>query len=160
MKTYDPALASLLTEIFGDSDWRFTSVTTRTDMPHLRGFNPHNSPRFEWPADLVAAYEELFNPAIEERKEWVNLRPYNPSQIPILNESRTEGDSTYIIFVPRNTEGELYWLSPDGTETFAHRFDRKNASLTIFYPRVGDLLLVKDATGAPLAVFQAVEKNR
>ena len=160
LKTYDPALATLLTEIFSDRGWRYTSVTTRIHMPHLHGFNPHNSPRFEWPPDLQEAYEELYNPAINERNEWVNLPPYDPSLIPILNESRTGGGRTDILFVTlSSTEVLLYRLFPDGTETFARRVP-PNDDITHFNAEVGDLMLVKDSTGRNLAVFQAVEKNR
>ena len=159
LKTYDPALATLLTEIFGDRGWRYTSVTTRIHMPHLHGFNPHNSPRFEWPPDLQEAYEELYNPAINERNEWVNLPPYDPSLIPILNESRTGGSRTDILSVTlSSTEVLLYWLFPDGTETFVRRVP-PNDDITHFNADVGDLMLVKDSTGRNLAVFQAVEKT-
>ena len=49
LKEYDPALASLLTEVYGDMDWRYTQAVTRTHLSHLQGFNPEQSPRFEWP---------------------------------------------------------------------------------------------------------------
>ena len=159
LKTYDPALATLFTEIFGDRGWRYTSVTTRIHLPHLRGFNPHNSPTFEWPPDLQEAYEELRNPAINERNEWVNLPLYDSSLIPILNESRTGGSLTNILFVTlSSTEVLLYRLFPDGTETFARRVP-PNDAITHFNAEVGDLMLVKDSTGRNLAAFQAVEKT-
>jgi hypothetical protein len=49
LKEYDPALAALLTEVFGDTDWRYTQAVTRIHLPHLRGFNPEEAPKFEWP---------------------------------------------------------------------------------------------------------------
>ena len=159
LKTYDPDLAALLTEVYSDRGWRYTSVTTRIHMPHLHGFNPHNSPMFEWPPDLQEAYEELYNPAINERNEWVNLPPYDPSLIPILNESRTGGSRTDILSVTlSSTEVLLYRLFPDGTETFARRVP-PNDAITHFNAEVGDLMLIKDLNGRNLAVFQAVEKT-
>ena len=58
LKAYDPALAALLTEVYGDMDWRYTQAITRTHLVHLHGFNPKVSPKFEWPAELM----ELRNP--------------------------------------------------------------------------------------------------
>ena len=42
--------------------------------------------------------------------------------------------------------------------TLHYRFHPTNWTITHFSCRVGDLLLAKDNTGRPLAVFQAVEK--
>ena len=159
LKAYDPALALLIAEVFGDNDWRYTPAVTRTHLPHLRGFNPQDVRSVEYPAGMLEAYEELRNPAINERDEWVNLRPYAPSLLPRLNESRTQGDHTYIIWV--NLSGAdllLYRVHPDGTETLVRR-SRPNDDLTHFNVAVGGLLLVKDSAGRNLAVFQAVEKG-
>ena len=159
LKAYDPALALLIAEVFGDNDWRYTAAVTRTHLPHLRGFNPQAVRSVEYPPDMLEAYEELRNPAINERSEWVNLPPYAPSLLPRLNESRTQGDHTYIIWV--NLSGAdllLYRVHPDGTETLVRR-SRPNDDLTHFNVAVGGLLLVKDSAGRNLAVFQAVEKG-
>ena len=159
LKTYDPGLATLLTEVFGDSNWRYTLPAARTHLPHLRGFNPQDAPRdVKWPPGVLEAYEELRNPAINERNEWVNLPPYDPSLIPTLNESRTRGSRTDILFVNLSgAEVLLYWVSPDGTETLNRRAP-PNDPITQFNAEVGSLLLAKDATGRNLAVFRAVEK--
>ena len=53
LKDYDPELATLLTEVFGDTDWRYTQAVTRTHLVHLQGFNPEESPKFEWPPELI-----------------------------------------------------------------------------------------------------------
>ena len=159
LKAYDPTLALLIAEVFGDNDWRYTAAVTRTSLPHLRGFNPQDVRSVEYPPGMLEAYAELYNPAINERDEWVNLRPYAPSLLPRLNESRTQGDHTYIIWV--NLSGAdllLYWVHPDGTETLVRR-SRPNDDLTYFNIVVGGLLLVKDSAGRNLAVFQAVEKG-
>ena len=160
LKTYDPGLATLLTEVFGDSNWRYTLPAARTHLPHLRGFNPQDAPRdVKWPPGVLEAYEELRNPAVNERNEWVNLPPYDPSLIPTLNESRTRREHTDILFV--NLSGAeilLYWVFPDGTEILARR-SPPNDSITQFTAEVGGLLLAKDSTGIPLAVFQAVKKT-
>ena len=158
IKTYDPDLATLLAEVLGDNNWRYTPPPMRTHIPHLRGFDPRSAPQTIWPPGVLEAYAELSDPNINERNEWVNLPPYDPSLIPILNESITRGNRTDIIFV--NLSGAeilLYWLSPDGTETLAYRSPH-NVSITQFTTEVGGLLLAKDSIGTALAVFQAVEK--
>ena len=35
LKQYDPSLATLLAEVYGDKDWQYTPVETRTHQPHL-----------------------------------------------------------------------------------------------------------------------------
>ena len=159
LKTYDPALATLLTEVFGNSDWRWTPSTTRTHLAHLQGFNPQNSPIFERDPESVRIYEALFNPAINELDEWVNLRPYDPAVIPILNASRTRGERSHILLLNHSgAELLVYFVNPDGTEHLANRFPPYPWLVTEFTVEVGGLLLVKDARGSPLALFQAEEK--
>ena len=159
LKAYDPSLALLITEIFGDYAWRYTPLAMRTHLPHLQGFDPQSAPQLELPPGTREAYEELRNPAINERDEWVNLPPYDPSLVPNLNESGTRGDHTDILVV-NNIDAQIlfYWVHPDGTETLYYRFPPKSWTITHFPCRVGDLLLAKDSTGKNIAVFQAVEK--
>ena len=158
LKAYDPSLGLLITEIFGDYAWRYTPLAMRTHLPHLQGFDPRSAPKFTYPPGVLEAYEELYSPAINEREEWVNLPPYDPSLIPILNKSRTSGERTDIFLANiSGTTLSLYWVRPDGTEHLAYRFHSQRR-VRQFTAEVGGLLLVKDAIGSPLAVFQAVEK--
>ena len=163
LKAYDPDLALLIAEIFGDNDWRYTPIRMRTHLPHLQGFDPQSAPREkEPPPCVVEAYEELRNPAINERSEWVNLPPYDPSLLPRLNElrNRNQADRYSDMLVVNTIDDQilLYWVNPDGAETLRWRFPPKPWAIAHFSCRVGDLLLAKDNTGRPLAVFQAVEK--
>ena len=166
LKAYDPALATLIAEVLGEPDWRYTPIPMRTYLLHLQGFNPQSAPRTEWPPGVVEAYEELRNPTVNERSEWVNLPPYDPSLIPSLNESRNKSrqdDAPVVwtdILVANTVDAQIlfYWVNPDGTETLHYRFPPNPWIIAHFGCRVGDLLLAKDATGSPLAVFQAVEK--
>ena len=57
LKAYDPALAELLTAVFGDTDWRYGLAVTRTHFLHLQGFNPEVSPKFEWSPELIELRE-------------------------------------------------------------------------------------------------------
>ena len=167
-KAYDPDFAQLITEVFGDNDWRYTPMRDRLHLPHLQGLDLQAVPReVEWRPGVIEAYEELRNPSINERSEWVNLPPYDPSKLSSLNELRNrgrQGDSPVDwtdILVANIIDAEIlfYWVNPDGTETLHYRFPPNPWMIAHFGCRVGDLLLAKDATGRPLAVFQAVEKT-
>ncbi len=167
LKAYDPDIALLIAEVFGDNDWRYTPIRKRTHLPHLQGFDPQSAPLDrELPPGVREAYEELRDPAINERDEWVNLPPYDPSLLPRLNElrNRNQADRYSVgrtdVLVANTIDDQiwLYWVNPDGTETLRWRIHPKAWAIAHLSCRVGDLLLAKDSTGRPLAVFQAVEK--
>ena len=48
---YDPTLASLCREVFGDAAFRYTKPTKRW-KDHLKGYDPQKAPRFVWPERL------------------------------------------------------------------------------------------------------------
>ncbi len=162
LKTYDPDLATLLTEIYGDSEWRYTPIVTRPQLPHLQGFNPQDSPTFEWPEELEETYAQLRDPYIDSGDEWVNLNLYKPSQLSHLNKPRISGTSTHVLFVNlTDIDVLVYRVHPDGTETFIKRIYAKRGlrHAEIFGSRVGDAYLVKDQDGRNLAVFRAEEQT-
>ena len=158
LKAYDPGLAALLTEIYSDSEWRYTPPVARTHLPHLQGFDPQDSPTFQgWP-ELEAVYQQLRNPNSDGGNKWVDLRPYDPSLLPSLNESRTAGPPTGIAFINlTQVDVLLYEVGYDGTEFFWTRVTPGiiRAGGTI----ANKMWLVKDLNGRNLAVFQTLEKT-
>ncbi len=50
LKEYDPGLAALCAEVFGEIAWRYQKPMERPlqGRAHLAGFNPAQSPRFRW----------------------------------------------------------------------------------------------------------------
>ena len=50
LKKYDPPLAALCAEVFGDLPWRYQKPMERPppERAHLAGFDPAKSPRFQW----------------------------------------------------------------------------------------------------------------
>ncbi len=48
LKAYDPVLAALCEEVYGDRPWRWTKAVTRL-TGHLKGWDPSKSPTFRWP---------------------------------------------------------------------------------------------------------------
>lgn len=55
LKEYDPALANLCLEVFGDRAWRYTRPAQRppAERSHLQGYDPAQTPRFRWRAEAV-----------------------------------------------------------------------------------------------------------
>lgn len=51
---YDPGLAGLCREVFGETVLKYTRPATRL-TGHLAGYDPSTSPRFEWPQRLAQA---------------------------------------------------------------------------------------------------------
>ena len=157
LKDYDPELAKLIAEVFGDTDWRYTPAITRTHLPHLQGFDPQDSPTFEWPPELVACYQQLFEPDGDGGDKWVNLDPYNPSQLSRLRSPSNKTGETEIIFV--NESGAAiayYWIDPDGTERYISYLAFGAIAINT---SVGHIWLIKDQHGNDLAVFRAEEKT-
>ena len=162
LKTYDPGLATLIAEVFGDYNWRYTLPAARTHLPHLQGFNPQEAPRgVKWPPGVLEVYEDLYNPSVNERNEWVNLPPYDPSLISILNESRTRGGRTKIFYLNlSDTEVLWYEVYPDGTEHLAYRNPPNSRLITEFGTEIGGLLLAKDSNGPPPSLCFKLRKNQ
>ena len=158
LKEYDPALAALLAEVYGDSGWRYTSPAARIHLPHLQGFNPQDSPTFQgWP-ELEAVYQQLRNPNSDGGGRWVDLGPYDPTLLPSLSESRTFGPRTHIAIV-NLTQADvlLYKVHYDGTEELSHRVLTWHTRVSS--PTVNEIRLIKDLNGRNLAVFQTLEKT-
>lgn len=54
LEAYDPGLAALCREVFGDTVLRYTKPATRL-TGHLSGYDPATAPTFTWPARLDRA---------------------------------------------------------------------------------------------------------
>ena len=50
LRAYDPDLAKLCEEVFGDRPWRYSKPATRAavDRHHLNGYDSSTAPRFQW----------------------------------------------------------------------------------------------------------------
>lgn len=58
LEAYDPALAALCREVFGDTVLRYTKPATRLHG-HLEGYDPAAAPTFVWPARLDEARRRI-----------------------------------------------------------------------------------------------------
>jgi hypothetical protein len=58
LKEYDPGLAALCEEAFGETELVYTKPGTRLSG-HLEGYDPERAPRFVWPDRLQAAKQRI-----------------------------------------------------------------------------------------------------
>lgn len=58
LREYDPGLAAICEEVFGDTKLIYTKPVTRL-YGHLEGYDPSTAPNFEWPQRLQGARDEL-----------------------------------------------------------------------------------------------------
>ena len=154
-----PELATLLTDAFGDSEWRYTPVATRIDdLPHLEGFDPKNSPTFEWRPEFFEC-----DPNEDRCDEWVNLKQYDPSELSSLI-TRVRGMTKVIFINTTSADIFLYFKNFDGnvephryengdqvkiSRNKIHRVDAQNTHVFV----------IGNQDGENLAVFQAQEKT-
>ena len=60
LREYDPGLAALCEEVFGDKPWRYQKPADRAEAgrAHLQGYDTEKAPRFSWPEGLEAWYRD------------------------------------------------------------------------------------------------------
>ena len=78
LKAYDPDVAKLCNEVFGDGPWRDVRPDHRQEKAHLAGFDLSKVPAFKWEPELLEArrkhYEEVKKKS-EERKPAAKKSP-------------------------------------------------------------------------------------
>jgi hypothetical protein len=67
LDAYDPGLAGLCREVFGDTELKYTKPATRL-TGHLAGYDPAQAPTFRWPERLLRAKREIAA-SVKERNE-------------------------------------------------------------------------------------------
>jgi hypothetical protein len=67
--TYDPGLAALCREVFGDTEIKYTKPATRL-TGHLAGYDPTTAPTFAWP-ERLREVKKLINARIDARNKAV-----------------------------------------------------------------------------------------
>lgn len=160
LKAYDPSLATLLTEIYGDVDWRYTQAVTRTHLSHLQGFNPEGSPKFQWSPELIELtefHQQLKNPDSDGNGRWISLNAQDIGSLPNLK-SGDDATETAIIFM-NSTKAEIayYWVDHEGNEKSYGKIAPDTFVNQHTY--AGHIWVIKDASDQNLAVFRAEEKT-
>ena len=160
LKEYDPALAALLTEVFGDTDWRYTQAVTRLHLSHLQGFNLEQSPKFEWPPELIeltVLHQQLKNPDSDGGGRWVNLKEQNLSSLPNLKSGDDDTETAIIFMNSTKSEIAYYWVDDDGNEKSYGKIAPDTFVNQHTY--AGHVWLIKDMNGQNLTAFRAEEKT-
>ncbi len=67
---YDPGLAAICKEVFGDTELKYTKPATRL-TGHMKGYDPAKAPHFKWPKRLTKA-QELIRRAARMRSKKAN----------------------------------------------------------------------------------------
>ena len=60
---YDPGLAAMCREVFGDTELKYTKPTTRL-AGHMEGYDPSKAPKFVWPERLTHAKKVIREKAV------------------------------------------------------------------------------------------------
>lgn len=78
LKEYDPRLAAIVADVFGDGDWRYVRPADRTpeERAHLEGFDPKAAGKFAWPAELEKLGEKIREEAVKKRSQ--GAKPAKP----------------------------------------------------------------------------------
>ena len=159
LKDYDPALATLLTEVFGDTDWRYTQAVTRTHLGHLHGFDPEQSPKFEWSPEMIELtefYQQLKDSDSDGNGRWINLEEQDLNSLPNLKSG--DGDTETAILFVNGTEAEIayYWVDDEGNEKF---YGKVAPDVFVNHQTyVGHVWVIKDMNERNLALFRAEEQ--
>ncbi len=160
LKDYDPELAALLTEVYGDTDWRYMQAVTRTHLSHLQGFDAEVSPKFEWSPELIELtefYRQLKDPNSDGDGRWINLEEQDLNSLPTLKSG--DDDTETVVLLVNGTETEIasYWIDYEGKEKSYGRI--APGDFVNHQTYVGHVWLIKDVNSRNLAVFRAEEQT-
>jgi hypothetical protein len=70
---YDPRLAALCREVFGDTEFKYTKPATRL-TGHLAGYDPEKAPRFEFPLRLTEVRKMIREAAQQRDSESIKAK--------------------------------------------------------------------------------------
>jgi len=73
---YDPGLAALCREVFGDTELRYTKPTTRL-TGHLAGYDPTKAPKFVWPERLEKAKAAIRAAAVKRSQAAESVKSHD-----------------------------------------------------------------------------------
>jgi hypothetical protein len=77
---YDPGLAALCREVFGDTELKYTKPTTRL-TGHLEGYDPAKAPKFKWPERLEKAKADIRAAAVKRSEAATSTKSHDERRI-------------------------------------------------------------------------------
>ena len=116
LKAYDPRVARLLTEVYGDGSWRYQRPQNREpeDRSHLTGWDLAQAPHFVWPKELLDWNANSLRRSMVSTEEYADV-PLAP--LPETGGTKSHiggGKSSLHFFNQRSTEVHLQWMDPQG----------------------------------------------
>lgn len=119
LKEYDPPLARLLEEVFGDGPWRYSPPQHRRHLPHLAGWNPEENPRFRWPEAVLARYRAFQRAAAGESLEevasgWNEVPLSPPDRLDGLRSPASTAAAVLLLVNRRSLPVQIDWIGLDG----------------------------------------------
>jgi len=119
LKEYDPALARLLEEVFGDRPWRYTRPHTRRHLPHLAQWNPDDNPRFRWPDAVLARYQAFQRviagqPLSDDPGGWHDVPLSPPDRLSELRSPASHEAAVLVLVNQRSTPIQIEWIDFEG----------------------------------------------
>jgi hypothetical protein len=119
LKEYDPALARLLEEVFGDRPWRYTRPHTRRHLPHLAQWNPDDNPRFRWPDAVLARYQAFQRvvagqPLSDDAGGWHDVPLSPPDRLSELRSPASREAAVLVLVNQRSTPIQIEWIDFEG----------------------------------------------
>ena len=137
---YDPRLAKLCHEVFGDTKLVYTKPTTRL-TGHLAGYDPAKAPRFRWP-------ERLKDIHLDVQLKWLS----GPGEKTFRSKPR--GRRTWVLFDNRSKRRvKLHWVNYRGRAVPRGEIGR--GRMAPHRTTSGSAWLITDMAGKPLGRFVA-----
>ena len=155
LKAYDRRLAALLSEVFGDGEWRYVLPARRTPAsPHLAEYDATKAPRFRWPDRLLKPGEAPRDnePAAafvasltalqpRARSAWRSVGGGKPTKITFRN---TTANTVLIDWMDFEARAKTYFTLKPGAQAESATY-------------AGHIWRAKDERGTPLIYFVAGE---
>jgi hypothetical protein len=116
LKEYDPALARLVAEVFGDGPWRYRKPAARPQAAraHLQGYDAARAPRFAWPEDLLAWNQTYVANTERGEADLVALSWRKPGAAERGASLPSNRESSILFLNRRPHAASLFWLDGNG----------------------------------------------
>ncbi len=158
LKEYDPGLAKLCEEVFGDREWRYARPAARQPAsPHFAGFDAGKAGKFAWPKELTEWQEKFRRGEVTMAPtNAIALAPHAPDERANWR-SETNGPKTEFYLQNARKEPVLYfWVDNEGAAHYRGKL--RQAEHTRMTSFAGHLFRVTDEQTNTLHYFIAGEK--